>query len=50
MIYPTVKQTEDRLEVVWTGMLIDWEMSKPIVAPLEARQPGCTVRSLPDIV
>ena len=45
MIYPNVQETDDRIEVVWSGMLIDWEMSKPIVAPLEARQPGCTVRS-----
>ncbi|TBU44036.1 hypothetical protein BD309DRAFT_920601 [Dichomitus squalens] len=31
MIYPKVGSTKQGLEVVWRGMLIDWELSKPIV-------------------
>ncbi|TBU58897.1 hypothetical protein BD310DRAFT_764502, partial [Dichomitus squalens] len=46
MIYPRVRVREDGgLALVWTGMLIDWDLSKPIMGPNErslARQPICT--------
>ncbi len=44
MMYPNVNKSDGRMVLVWTGMLIDWEMSKPILATA-ARQPGCTVRT-----
>ncbi|TBU26898.1 hypothetical protein BD311DRAFT_846743 [Dichomitus squalens] len=43
MIYPKIQDVNGRPTLVWTGILIDWEMSKPILAPLQARRMACTV-------
>ncbi|TBU56134.1 hypothetical protein BD310DRAFT_1025944, partial [Dichomitus squalens] len=47
MICPKIVSTEQGLELIWKGLLIDWELSKPIVGPNErsqARQAMCCVR------
>ena len=47
MIYPKVVNTKKGHALAWTGVLIDWASSKPIIGdnePHHARQPAFMVR------
>ena len=49
LIYPTTEQIDGKnaFRVVWRGILIDWELSKPTIDCTDgrvARQPERTVR------